>query len=61
MSLAQYLKRFSRLRTYKGRKPWSALTTYQAPPYKPFLLLKSVISSSIWDGWKAIPGIWKNN
>jgi hypothetical protein len=30
MSLAQYLKRFSRLRTSKDRKPWSFLTTYQA-------------------------------
>ena len=30
MSLAQYLKRFSRLRTSKDRKPWSSLTTYQA-------------------------------
>ena len=38
MSLAQYLKSFSRLRTYKDRKKWSALTTYQAP-HKPFLLL----------------------
>ena len=38
MSLAQYLKSFSRLRTYKDRKKWSALTNYQAP-HKPFLLL----------------------
>jgi len=38
MSLAQYLKRFSCLRTYKDLKKWSALTTYQAP-HKPFLLL----------------------
>jgi putative restriction endonuclease len=38
MSLAQYLKSFSCLRTYKDRKKWSALTTYQAP-HKPFLLL----------------------
>ena len=38
MSLAQYLKSFSRLRTYKDRKQWSALTSYQAP-HKPFLLL----------------------
>ena len=38
MSLAQYLKSFSRLRTDKNRKRWSALTTYQAP-HKPFLLL----------------------
>ena len=38
MSLAQYLKSFSCLRTDKNRKRWSALTTYQAP-HKPFLLL----------------------
>ncbi len=38
MSLEQYLKSFSRLRTDKNRKRWSALTTYQAP-HKPFLLL----------------------
>jgi putative restriction endonuclease len=38
MSLAKYLKSFSHLRTYKDRKKWSALTTYQAP-HKPFLLL----------------------
>ena len=38
MSLAQYLKSFSRLRTYKDRKKWSALTTYQVP-HKPFMLL----------------------
>jgi putative restriction endonuclease len=38
MSLAQYLKSFSRLRTYKDCKKWSALTTYQAS-HKPFLLL----------------------
>ena len=38
MSLAQYLKSFSRIRTYKDRKKWSALTTYQAP-HKAFLLL----------------------
>jgi len=38
MSLSQYLKSFSRLRTDKNRKRWSALTTYQAP-HKPFLLL----------------------
>ena len=31
MSLEQYLKSFSRLRTDKNRKRWSALTTYQAP------------------------------
>jgi len=36
--LVQYLKSFSHLRTYKDRKKWSALTTYQAP-HKPFLLL----------------------
>jgi len=45
--LAQYLKSFFRLRTDKNRKRWSALTTYQVP-HKPFLLLKSVISSSIY-------------
>jgi len=38
MSLAKYLKSFSRLRTDKNRKRWSVLTTYQAP-HKPFLLL----------------------
>jgi len=38
MSLAEYLAKFSCLRTYKDRKKWSALTTYQAP-HKPFLLL----------------------
>jgi putative restriction endonuclease len=38
MSLNQYLKSFSRLRTDKNRKRRSALTTYQAP-HKPFLLL----------------------
>jgi putative restriction endonuclease len=38
MSLAQYLKSFSRLRTDKNRKRWSALTSFQAP-HKPFLLL----------------------
>jgi len=38
MSLAQYLKSFSRLRTYKDRKKWSAITSFQAP-HKPFLLL----------------------
>jgi len=36
--LDQYLKIFSRLRTDKNRKRWSALTTHQVPP-KPFLLL----------------------
>jgi putative restriction endonuclease len=36
--LAEYLKRFSRLRTDKDRKRWSALTTHQAP-HKPFVLL----------------------
>jgi len=34
----EYLKSFSRLRTDKNRKRWSALTAYQAP-HKPFLLL----------------------
>jgi putative restriction endonuclease len=38
MYFDQYLKGFSRLRTDKNRKRWSALTTYQAP-HKPFLLL----------------------
>jgi putative restriction endonuclease len=38
MSLAKYLKSFSRLRTDINRKRCSALTTYQAP-HKPFLLL----------------------
>jgi len=38
MSLAQYLKSFSSLRTYKDRKKWSAITAFQAP-HKPFLLL----------------------
>jgi putative restriction endonuclease len=38
MSLAQYLKTFSCLRTYKDRKRWSAITAFQAP-HKPFLLL----------------------
>ena len=38
MSLEQYLKNFSRLRTDKNRKRWSALTAFQAP-HKPFLLL----------------------
>jgi len=38
MSLAKYLKIFSRFRTYKNRKRWSALTSHQAP-HKPFLLL----------------------
>jgi len=41
MSLAQYLKSFSCLRTYKDRKKWSVLTTYQAP-HKPFLLLSII-------------------
>ena len=36
--LDKYLKSFSYLRTYKNRKKWSALTSYQAP-HKPFLLL----------------------
>jgi putative restriction endonuclease len=38
MHLDRYLKSFSRLRTYKDRKRWSALTTYQ-DPHKPFLLI----------------------
>ncbi len=38
MSLDQYIKSFSLLRTDKNRKRWSALTTYQAP-HKPFMLL----------------------
>jgi putative restriction endonuclease len=38
MPLVQYLKSFSRLRTDKNRKRWSALTTQKAP-HKPFLLL----------------------
>jgi putative restriction endonuclease len=38
MPLDQYLKSFSRLRTDKNRKRWSALTTHKAP-HKPFLLL----------------------
>jgi len=38
MSLSQYLKIFSCLRTDKNRKRWSALTTYKVP-HKPFLLL----------------------
>jgi len=36
--LNKHLKSFSRLRTDKNRKRWSALTTNQAP-HKPFLLL----------------------
>jgi putative restriction endonuclease len=35
---AEYLKRFSRLRTDKDRNRWSALTTNQAP-HKPLVLL----------------------
>jgi len=38
MSLDQYLRSFSRLRTDKNCKRWSALTSHQAP-HKPFLLL----------------------
>ena len=38
MSLDQYIKSFSRLRTYKNSKCWSAITAHQAP-HKPFLLL----------------------
>ena len=34
--LDSHLKRFSRLRTYKDRRKWSALTAHQAP-HKPFL------------------------
>ncbi len=34
----QYIHKFSRLRTYKDRNKWTALTTFQAP-HKPFLLL----------------------
>jgi len=41
MALDQYLKSFSRLRTDKNRKRWSALTTYQAPN-KPFLSLSTM-------------------
>ena len=36
--LDKHLKSFSRLRTDKNRKRWSALTTHQAP-HKPFFLL----------------------
>jgi len=36
--LDRYLKVISRLRTYKDRKKWSALTAFQAP-HKPFLFL----------------------
>ena len=36
--LDKYIKSFSRLRTYKDRKKWYALTAFQAP-HKPFLLL----------------------
>ena len=45
MSLAKYLKSFSRLRTYKDRKKWFELTTYQAP-HKPFLLLSIIEKGS---------------
>ena len=38
MAINKYFKSFSRLRTDKNRKRWSALTTHQAP-HKPFLLL----------------------
>lgn len=34
----EYIHKFSRLRTDKNRKRWSALTTHQAP-HKPFLLM----------------------
>ena len=46
MSLAQYLKSFSRLRTYKDREKWSVLTIWQAP-HKPFLLL-DISPAIIW-------------
>ncbi|MBL7180532.1 MAG: hypothetical protein ISS65_10050 [Desulfobacterales bacterium] len=36
--LDKYIKSFSRLRTYKDRNQWYALTAFQAP-HKPFLLL----------------------
>jgi hypothetical protein len=49
MSLEKYLKSFSRLRTDKNRKHRLAPTTFQAP-FKSFLLLMPVISSSIGDG-----------
>jgi hypothetical protein len=39
--LDQYLNSFNRLRTYKNRKRWFALTTYQAP-HKPFLLMSVI-------------------
>lgn len=38
MSLAEYLNRFSCLRTYRDRKKWPALTI-QLAHHKPFLLL----------------------
>ena len=38
MSLSQYLKSFSRIRTDKSLKRRSALTTHQTP-HQPFLLL----------------------
>jgi len=41
MSLNQYIKSFSRLRTDKNRKRWSVPTTHQAP-HKPFLLLSII-------------------
>jgi len=41
MSLDQYLKIFSRLRTDKNRKRWSALINHQAP-HKSFLMLSII-------------------
>jgi len=38
MSLSQCPENLSRMRTYKDRKKWPALTTHQAP-HKPFLFL----------------------
>ena len=45
--LDKYLKSFSRLRTDKNRKRWSALTTHQAP-HKPFLLLSIMDLIAQW-------------
>ena len=56
MPLDQYLKRFSRLRTHKDRKKWSALTTYLAP-HKPFLLLSImdlIAQESITENFKEL-------
>ena len=36
--IKKYLKKFSKLKTYKNRKIWTGVTAYQAP-HKPFLLL----------------------